>query len=70
MNVGKMDKVIRGIIGVGAASFAYFGAESGGTLGIILYVIAGIMIVTAAVGFCPIYKIIGTNTCKLDLETK
>lgn len=70
MNVGKMDKVIRGMIGVAAAAFAFFGVEAGGTLGIILYVVAAIMIVTAAIGFCPLYKIIGVSTCKLDLETK
>lgn len=70
MNVGTMDKVIRGMIGVAAAAFAYFGMEAGGTLAIVLYVVAAIMIVTAAIGFCPLYKIVGVNTCKLDLETK
>lgn len=70
MNVGKLDKVIRGVIGVAAAAFAYFGVEAGGTLGIVLYVVAAIMIVTAAVGFCPLYRIIGVNTCKIDLKTQ
>lgn len=70
MNVGNLDKIIRGVIGVAAAGFAYFGAEIGGTLAIILYVVAAIMIVTAVVGFCPLYKIIGVSTCKVNIGTK
>ena len=31
--------------------------------GIILLVVAGVMAVTAAVGFCPLYALFGFSTC-------
>jgi len=36
----------------------------GSVLGIVLAVLAAILLVTAAVGFCPIYRIIGIRTNK------
>lgn len=33
-----------------------------GTLSIVAYVLAATMLVTAAIGFCPLYKLLGIST--------
>lgn len=60
-NESNVDRIVRGLIAVVAL---IAGIAAGGGLGIVLYVVAAIMAVTAAVGFCPIYKLVGMNTCK------
>jgi hypothetical protein len=35
-------------------------------LGVVLLVIAAIMLVTAAVGVCPLYSLFGVSTCPVD----
>lgn len=61
-NVGKIDRILRIIL---AAVFAglYFAKITEGTLGLILLVLGGVFAVTAAVGFCPLYKLVGLNSC-------
>lgn len=61
-NVGNTDKVIRAAIGVIALVAAFLvGITS--VWGIVLAVVAVIALVTAAVGFCPLYRLFGLNTC-------
>jgi Protein of unknown function (DUF2892) len=61
-NVGSADKIIRLVI---AAIFValYFTNTITGTLGIILLVLAGVFSLTSAIGFCPLYSIVGISTC-------
>jgi hypothetical protein len=64
-NVGPTDKIIRLVLAVAAAIGAFVtGASS--TVGIILLVVAVVLAVTAFVGFCPLYRIVGVNTCSTD----
>ena len=61
-NMGKFDRVLRAFV---VAPIAIVGAAivGVGTLaGIILFVVAGIMLVTALTGFCPNYTLIGIST--------
>ncbi len=60
-NESTVDRVIRLIIAfvAGAAAFA---VGVGSLLGIVLLVVAVIMLVTAAVGFCPLYRLFGLST--------
>ena len=60
-NESNVDRIVRGLIAVVAL---IAGIAAGCGLGIVLYVVAAIMAVTAAVGFCPIYKLVGMNTCR------
>jgi uncharacterized membrane protein (UPF0136 family) len=61
-NVGNTDKVVRAAIGVIALVAAFLiGITS--VWGIVLAVVAVIALVTAAVGFCPLYRLFGINTC-------
>lgn len=70
MNVGKIDKTIRGIIAVAAAAYAFFGFSELSTVPIILYVVAAVMTLTATVGVCLLYKPFGINSCKLDMKSQ
>jgi hypothetical protein len=62
-NMGSIDKIIRIIL---AAIFAilYFAGIVTGTLGIILLVLAGVLVLTSIISFCPLYPIIGLKTNK------
>jgi len=61
-NVGSTDRIIRAIVGIAALIGAVaLGIGTGG--GIALLVVGAIMVVTAAVGFCPLYRVLGLNTC-------
>jgi hypothetical protein len=60
-NMGRTDRIIRGAVGVVAVVLAILaGATSG--LGIVLWVVAAVMLGTALVGFCPIYRLLGIDT--------
>jgi hypothetical protein len=61
-NVGNADRVIRLIL---AAVFAvlYFTETITGTVGLVLVALGAIFVLTSVVSFCPIYAIVGLNTC-------
>lgn len=63
-NESTVDRIIRLVIGI-AAFVAAFAVGIGTVGGIILAVVGVIMLVTAAVGFCPLYRIFGMSTCKV-----
>lgn len=62
VNVGSTDRVVRLSLAVVALIGAYL-VGFGSGLGIVLLVIAALMLVTGLVRFCPVYRLIGTNTC-------
>jgi len=57
-NIGTVDKVVRIIL---AVVFAYLGYTSN----YLWYILAVILLVTALIGYCGLYKLIGVNTCKM-----
>ena len=61
-NEGNLDRIIRLVI---AAAAVIIGAVVGfgSVVGIIAAVVAVIMVVTAATGFCPLYAVLHLNTC-------
>lgn len=61
-NVGSADRIIRVIL---AAVFAvlYFTGTVPGTVGLVLVALGGIFVLTSLISFCPIYAIVGLNTC-------
>lgn len=61
-NVGTTDRIIRAIAGI-AALIGAVALGIGTVGGILLLVVGGILGVTAAVGFCPLYRVLGMNTC-------
>ncbi len=61
-NEGNVDRGIRLLVGVVAAGVALAVGPTS-VLGIVLLVVAAIMVVTAAVGVCPLYSLFGVSTC-------
>lgn len=61
-NMGNTDRIIRILI---AAVFAYlyFSGTVTGTLGLVLVVLGGVFVLTSLVSFCPLYTLVGINTC-------
>ncbi|NVK09115.1 MAG: DUF2892 domain-containing protein [Tenacibaculum sp.] len=62
-NMGNTDKAIRTLIALIIAALSYFEFITG-VFGNILLVIAIVLLVTSLVNFCPLYKLLGINTCK------
>lgn len=63
-NTGTADRAIRVAVALVAVIAAWL-IGFGSIAGIVLLVVAAIMLVTAAVGFCPLYRVFGINTCKV-----
>ncbi|MEJ5997091.1 YgaP family membrane protein [Corynebacterium sp. H130] len=62
-NEGTVDRALRGVVAVVAGALA--AVVTSGVTSIVLWVVAAIMALTAVVGFCPLYRILGVNTCKV-----
>ncbi|MBD1854640.1 MULTISPECIES: YgaP family membrane protein [Leptolyngbya] len=60
-NVGLLDRLIRILL---ASVFLYLGffLYNGSALGIGLLIAGGILFVTALVGFCGLYRLLGIRT--------
>lgn len=62
INESKMDRIIRIVLGV-ILIIALFFVESTG-LKIFLGIVGVLLVITGAIGFCLIYKLLGINTNK------
>lgn len=60
-NVGTVDRAVRAIMGVAALVWAFLIGVSTG-LGLVLLVLSVVLLGTAAVGFCPLYRLLGIST--------
>lgn len=63
-NMGSMDKTVRTIIAA-IIAVVYFTGVVKGTFAFILLIVAIIFAGTSLINFCPLYKLIGVNTCKV-----
>lgn len=63
-NVGNGDRFFRVIIGIIALIIGISGFFEG-LINWILLGVGAIMVVTASIQFCPLYTILGINTCKV-----
>ena len=61
-NMGAFDRALRIFIVVPAAIVVAFLIGAGTVVGVILSVVAGIMLTTAVIGFCPTYTVLGIST--------
>jgi len=59
INEGTLDRGIRIVIGLALLSLTVVGPHS------MLGLIGIVPLVTGAIGFCPIYKLLGLSTCPL-----
>jgi len=60
VNVGMMDRWIRGILGVILLWAAFAGKLP---LPWLVGIIGAILLITGAVGFCGLYRLFGISTC-------
>ncbi len=63
-NVGNIDKLVRLIIAVVLFILVYTDTVKGNTMQYVLLTLALIAALTSLLNFCPIYKVLGINTCK------
>ncbi|MBK9733474.1 MAG: DUF2892 domain-containing protein [Saprospiraceae bacterium] len=63
-NMGNTDKIIRLSLAILIAVLYYFNFISG-TMAIILGVLAVIFALTSLISFCPLYTLVGINTCDI-----
>jgi hypothetical protein len=67
-NMGTVDKTIRIIIAV-IIGILYFKGIITGTLGIVLLVLAGVFVITSFISFCPLYTMLGINSCPVKNDS-
>jgi hypothetical protein len=62
-NMGRWDRLIRAFLVAPLLIVAAVAVGVGSILGIVLLVLAGVMLATSAVGYCPLYRLVGLSTC-------
>ena len=60
--MGNADRIIRVVIAA-VLAFLYFNGTISGTLGIVAIVAAVVFVATSLISFCPLYPLLGINTC-------
>lgn len=61
-NMGNIDRIIRILVAIIIAVLVFTNIISG-TLGIVLLILAGVFVLTSLISFCPLYTLVGINTC-------
>ncbi len=61
-NMSNLDRAPRSVLVAPAAVAVAFFLGAGSVAGIVLLVLAAIMLATSAIGFCPLYALLGLNT--------
>lgn len=55
-NVGTIDRILRVVVGLGLLSLAFIGPKTPlGYIGLV-------PLLTAGIGFCPLYRLLGLST--------
>lgn len=61
-NMGNTDKIVRILLAV-IVGILFFTGTISGMLGAILLIFAGVFVLTSFISFCPLYTLVGINTC-------
>ncbi|HEU0334920.1 MAG TPA: DUF2892 domain-containing protein [Gaiellaceae bacterium] len=61
-NMGMVDRGVRAFVVVPTAILGAFVLGAGTAAGMVLFVVAGVMLATAATAFCPTYVLVGIST--------
>lgn len=62
-NESGVDRLLRALLALGLVTA---GLATAGGAAIALYALAAVLAVTATVGFCPLYRLLGISTCRLS----
>lgn len=60
--MGIVDRVLRILLAIVVAVLIYMGQLSG-TAALVLGIFAGVFLLTSLISFCPLYTLVGLNTC-------
>ena len=69
VNEGTTDRAIRVVDGLAAVAVALT-VGIGSLLGIVLVVVGAVLLLTGAVGFCPLYRVFGLSTCPIPADKR
>lgn len=59
-NLGSIDRIVRVLIGIGLIALVFFGPRTPwGWIGVV-------PLLTAAVSFCPLYRLFGIRSCRSE----
>jgi hypothetical protein len=58
-NTGSVDRIVRILAGFALLAWAFWGTDPYHQIGWI----GVILLATAAMGFCPLYRVLGISTC-------
>ncbi len=61
-NMGGLDRCIRIALALVAGLLVYF-EMVGDSLSFVLLGVAAVFVITSLVGFCPLYGLLGLNSC-------
>ncbi|MDE3236960.1 MAG: DUF2892 domain-containing protein [Bacteroidota bacterium] len=61
-NMGTADRVIRVILAI-VFAVLYFTQTVTGTAGLVLLILGAVFLFTSVISFCPLYTLVGLNTC-------
>lgn len=64
MNIGKTDAILRVIVGIVLPHLTEWGVLSGTVWTVILHIIGFILVFTAAIRYCLLYKLLNISTAK------
>ncbi|MFN4974252.1 MAG: DUF2892 domain-containing protein [Bacteroidota bacterium] len=62
-NMGSTDKIIRIFLAAVLAAI-FFSKTIIGTWGYVALAVAAVFLLTSLVSFCPLYTVLGMNTCE------
>lgn len=57
-NVGKIDRILRVVVGLVLTSLAFVGPQN------LWFLLGLVLVATGLLGWCPPYAMLGINTCK------
>ena len=63
-NMGGLDRIFRLIIAA-VFGYLYYNGTIEGTLAYVLLAVAAVFVLTSLISSCPLYSIVGLNTCKI-----
>lgn len=67
-NMGNADRAVRTFLVAPLLVVAGLLVGASSVLGIVCFVLAAVMVLTSAVGFCPLYAPFGIDTCKTKAQ--
>jgi uncharacterized membrane protein YcjF (UPF0283 family) len=62
-NESGLDRLVRVVIAIAAIAGGIV-VGTGTVMSWVLFAVAAIMLITAATGFCPLYRVFGVSTCR------